>query len=133
MIDIIRRDEHYRREEKLARIASRAVVFDAELLATVSAIIEDVRARGDAALIDYSERFDGVRPAAEDLRLDEAALRGIEVDDDEKVWRLAGLVARPEVERGRRLSMAAVTVLIALGVVPLAVVVGRDFSRGDSR
>ncbi len=75
MIEIIRRDEHYRREEKLARIASRAVVFDAELLATVSAIIEDVRARGDSALIDYSERFDGVRPAAEDLRLDEAALR----------------------------------------------------------
>ena len=30
----------------------------------VSAIIADVRARGDAALLDLTERFDGVRPAA---------------------------------------------------------------------
>jgi histidinol dehydrogenase len=85
VIEIIRRDERHRREGKLARISARAVAFDAELLAAVSAVIEDVRARGDAALIDYTERFDGVRLAAEDLRLDEAALRESAARADSRV------------------------------------------------
>ena len=35
----------------------------------VAAIIADVRARGDAALADYSRRFDGLDPAATPLRV----------------------------------------------------------------
>ena len=31
---------------------------------TVEAILKDVRERGDAALFDYTERFDGVRLGA---------------------------------------------------------------------
>lgn len=34
-----------------------------ELRPSVSAILEDVRARGDAAVLDYAARFDGGRPA----------------------------------------------------------------------
>ena len=46
------------RQSALARPATR----DSERTkATVSAIIADVRARGDAALYDLTERFDGVR------------------------------------------------------------------------
>ena len=41
----------------------------ADVGATVAAIIEDVARRGDAALIDYTRRFDGVDLAASDLRL----------------------------------------------------------------
>lgn len=39
--------------------------------AVVKAIIDDVRARGDAALIDYSARFDGVDLAKDGIRISE--------------------------------------------------------------
>ena len=35
---------------------------NAEVERTVAAVLQDVRERGDAALLDYTERFDGVRP-----------------------------------------------------------------------
>ncbi|HEY0082965.1 MAG TPA: histidinol dehydrogenase, partial [Pyrinomonadaceae bacterium] len=38
-------------------------------------IVEDVRRRGDAALVEYTERFDGVRLAPCELRIDEGQLR----------------------------------------------------------
>jgi histidinol dehydrogenase len=43
----------------------------------VTAIIEDVRRRGDAALVDYTARFDGYTIQASDLRIDEDTLRRI--------------------------------------------------------
>ncbi|MEQ9815599.1 MAG: histidinol dehydrogenase, partial [Azospirillaceae bacterium] len=42
---------------------------DADVGETVAAIVADVRARGDAALLDYTERFDRVRPAAGGLAI----------------------------------------------------------------
>ena len=39
----------------------RTGAFNAPALAAATDIIEDVRERGDAALRDYTERFDGVR------------------------------------------------------------------------
>jgi histidinol dehydrogenase/sulfopropanediol 3-dehydrogenase len=41
----------------------KSVARDAELTRTVRVIIDDVRARGEAALLDYAERFDKVRPS----------------------------------------------------------------------
>lgn len=41
--------------------------------ALVAAILADVQARGDAALRDYSEKFDGVRPDALEITLGERA------------------------------------------------------------
>ena len=46
----------------------------ADVDAAVAAIIEDVALRGDAALIDYTNRFDGVDLAASDLRLTRAEI-----------------------------------------------------------
>jgi histidinol dehydrogenase len=63
------------RREKLARIRGRSVATDAELMVVVAEIIEDVRRRGDAALIDYTARFDSVRLHPERLRVAESALR----------------------------------------------------------
>ncbi|MDT5295870.1 MAG: histidinol dehydrogenase [Acidobacteriota bacterium] len=63
------------RREKLARIRGRSVATDAELMVVVAEIIEDVRRRGDAALIDYTARFDSVRLRPEQLRVAESALR----------------------------------------------------------
>ncbi len=63
---------------------STAEIFDAELNRRVAAIVEDVRLRGDAAVSDALERFDGVHCPPESLRVTEeefAAARG-EVSDD---------------------------------------------------
>jgi histidinol dehydrogenase len=64
-----------RRREKLAAIHARSVSSDAELTAVVAQIVEDVRLRGDAALVDYAARFDGVRLRPSELRVEESALR----------------------------------------------------------
>jgi histidinol dehydrogenase len=60
---------------KLARIKGRSVAADAELTSAVAEIVEEVRRRGDAALLDYTARFDGVRLQACELRVEESALR----------------------------------------------------------
>ncbi|MDQ3744443.1 MAG: histidinol dehydrogenase, partial [Acidobacteriota bacterium] len=57
------------RREKLARIKERSVAADAGLAGAVAEIIEEVRRRGDAALLDYTARFDGVRLRACELRV----------------------------------------------------------------
>ncbi len=48
-------------ERLFDRIRKRGKVFDEELLRTVQAIVQDVAARGDEALFEYTERFDGCR------------------------------------------------------------------------
>ncbi|HZT60511.1 MAG TPA: histidinol dehydrogenase [Pyrinomonadaceae bacterium] len=73
------------RQAKLARIRARSVAADAELLGVVGEIIAEVRERGDAALLDYTARFDGVRLSAEQLRVEESALRASASRVDDKV------------------------------------------------
>lgn len=50
-----------RRADLAARLP-RPAVGGAAPVATVRAILDDVKAGGDEAVLDYSERFDGVRP-----------------------------------------------------------------------
>lgn len=59
----------------LERIRSRSVAFDEQLLREVSAIMHEVRARGDAALVEFAARFDGCVIQAGELRVDEGVLR----------------------------------------------------------
>ena len=73
MIEVVTDSE--RRRERLAAIHARSVSADAELTAVVAQIVEDVRRRGDAALVDYAARFDGVRLRPSELRVEESALR----------------------------------------------------------
>jgi histidinol dehydrogenase len=73
LIEIIR--DEGARSVRVARIKGRSVAADAELMSAVASIVEGVRARGDAALLDYTARFDGVRMKASELRVGEAALR----------------------------------------------------------
>lgn len=72
MIRIIRPTERDALDDLLKRLEARSVAFDPELMNVVSAIIADVRARGDEALIDYTSRFDGVE--LQELRIDEQTL-----------------------------------------------------------
>jgi histidinol dehydrogenase len=55
------------RETLLAR--ATAAIFDEELGRSVSAVVEDVRANGDAAVVRALERFDGVDCAPDGLRV----------------------------------------------------------------
>ena len=75
MIEVISSREKDRLASRLARIRDRNVAFDAPLLSEVSAIMQEVRARGDAALIEYAARFDGCVLQPAELRVDEEALR----------------------------------------------------------
>jgi histidinol dehydrogenase len=52
----------------------------ADALPRAAEIVADVRARGDEALLDWSEQLDGVRPTA--LRIDAKAIRDAEADPD---------------------------------------------------
>ncbi|MCC6743456.1 MAG: histidinol dehydrogenase [Acidobacteria bacterium] len=69
MIEIVRYNGNVR-EPRLASIISRQLGGSPEALSAVAAIVEDVRVRGDAALLDATERFDGIRLAAGSLRFD---------------------------------------------------------------
>lgn len=48
-------------DEQCAQMCARSSLFDKEIEGRVRAIIETVRERGDAALIEFTERFDGVK------------------------------------------------------------------------
>ena len=74
MIEIIRSQEKERLAGRLQAIRDRNVALDEALIGEVGAIMRDVRARGDAALIDYSARFDGVQLRPSELRIPEATL-----------------------------------------------------------
>jgi len=69
--------------ELVERLAARSVVLDAELMSVVGSIIDDVRVRGDRALIDYTARFDKVE--LKQLRISEEELRGSAARVDERV------------------------------------------------
>src|SRR2546422_2968414 len=75
MIETIRTKDQGRLASLLQRIRNRNVALDDELMSQVAAIIRDVRARGDAALIEYTARFDGVQLQPSELRVAEEILR----------------------------------------------------------
>src|SRR4029453_9734540 len=69
MIEVIGKNDTSRREQRLKALLARGVSLDSELLAKVREILDDVRERGDVALIDYTARFDGVELKPEELRV----------------------------------------------------------------
>jgi histidinol dehydrogenase len=48
------------KQQEWASILARPVMDDTALRATVRTVLDDVRARGDEAIIEYTEKFDGV-------------------------------------------------------------------------
>jgi histidinol dehydrogenase len=55
-------------EKALARIASRGLAFTKKEHTVVSRILDDVKARGDEAVVDYTRRFDAPNYSAKDLK-----------------------------------------------------------------
>jgi histidinol dehydrogenase len=75
VIDIIFSREKARLAVKLDSIRRRHVAFDGVLMRQVETIIEDVRRRGDAALVDYAARFDRCVLEPRNIRVDDETLR----------------------------------------------------------
>ena len=73
--------------ELVQRLAARSVALDSDLMSIVSSIIDDVRARGDKALIDYTARFDKVELKQSQLRISEDELKRCAVGVDGRLWR----------------------------------------------
>ncbi len=57
---------------RLRSISERRATFDPEVEEAARKIVTDVAARGDEALLEYTERFDGVRPTP--IRMPESVL-----------------------------------------------------------
>ena len=75
------------KKDLVERLAARSVALDADLMRIVAAIINDVRARGDDALIDYAARFDRVQLNKSQLRVSEDELHRSAARADESVRR----------------------------------------------
>ena len=58
-------------DERFQAILARGSADDAEIREAVESIIAEVRRRGDAALFDFSKKFDGVELSAEGLQVQE--------------------------------------------------------------
>ena len=71
LIQLVDFDDRHR---TLKRILGRFGSFDPEVEKRVREILQDVEARGDEAVLEYTERFDGVRPTS--LRISADALAG---------------------------------------------------------
>ena len=66
--------------ERLGKLASASSLFDPVIEQRARAILDEVGARGDAALLEFTERFDGAKFTSDQLAVTQAfiaALRAI--------------------------------------------------------
>ncbi len=84
--------------DAFADLLAERAAFDNSVDPTVADILADVRTRGDAAVLEYTERFDRVRLTTETLRLDDETIdaTAARVDPDtlaalntaaQRIWR----------------------------------------------
>jgi histidinol dehydrogenase len=71
--------------KRLSALAAASSLFDPVIEQRTRAILDDVRARGDAALLELTERFDGARLAAEQLAVTQAELVTASLKADESL------------------------------------------------
>lgn len=69
----------------LDHLAARSVALDADLMKLVTLIIDDVRVRGDEALIEYTARFDRVELNKSELRIGRDELQRYATGIDDRV------------------------------------------------
>ncbi len=70
---------------QLRELSAGSSLFDAEIEARTRAILHDVMVRGDAALLELTERFDGATLAVEQLALTQAELFNASLTADESL------------------------------------------------
>jgi histidinol dehydrogenase len=82
MIELITLNSFATDNAKLQRILARTNGLDSEILVRASAIIEAIQTRGDAALLEFTERFDGVALTPETLRVPRATIEQLAAQVD---------------------------------------------------
>src|SRR6266576_3065017 len=71
--------------ERLAELTSRSSLFDPMIEQRARAIIEDVQARGDQALLELTERFDGAKLTTRQLAVTQAEWMAASVQADDSL------------------------------------------------
>ena len=71
--------------QRLRELARASSLFDPAIEQRTRAILDDVRTRGDAALLELTERFDGARLNAEQLPVTQAELVAASLKADESL------------------------------------------------
>ncbi|HNQ89124.1 MAG TPA: histidinol dehydrogenase [Verrucomicrobiota bacterium] len=74
------RDADY--AQRIAELTAASSLFDPKIEEQTRALVEAVRTRGDAALIEFTERFDGARLTPDRLPITQAELLRISVTAD---------------------------------------------------
>ncbi|MDB6109541.1 MAG: Histidinol dehydrogenase [Pedosphaera sp.] len=82
---------------RLKQLTAPSSLFDPVIEERTRAIVNDVKARGDAALLELTERFDGARLSADQLRVTQAELLAASLKADDAL-RSAVAVAGKNIE-----------------------------------
>ena len=70
---------------KLREVTANSSLFDAEIEARTQTILHDVFARGDAAVLDFTEKFDGAKLTAEQLAVTQVEIFNASLAADESL------------------------------------------------
>ena len=70
---------------KLREVAADSSLFDAEIEARTKAILHDVFVRGDDAVLDFTEKFDGAKLTAEQLAVTQVEIFNASLKADESL------------------------------------------------
>ena len=70
---------------RLQEVTAPSSLFDAEIEQRTRAILEVVHARGDEALLEFTERFDGAKLSAEQLVVTQAEMMAASLKADESL------------------------------------------------
>ena len=68
---------------KLGEVASASSLFDAGIEASTRAILHEVYVRGDAAVLEFTEKYDGARLTADQLAITQAEILAASIKADE--------------------------------------------------
>ncbi len=84
MIELIKLNSSDTDNAKLQRILNRTNGLNADILARAESILREIQTRGDAALLEFTERFDGVKLTPATLRVPREVIEELaaQVDDE---------------------------------------------------
>ena len=85
-------DTHYAR--KLRAVTAASSLFDPGIDQRTRAIVEAVQARGDAAVLEFTERFDGAKLAAGQLAVTHAELLAVSLKADAPLRQAVAIASR---------------------------------------
>jgi len=81
-------------QQRLRALSNASSLFDPTIEERTRAIVEAVRARGDKALLEFTERFDGARLTADQLAVSTAELLDASIRADESLRSAVAMAAK---------------------------------------